>query len=48
VLATRLATLQQRIEMLQAHGMLDLQGGRLRIPPDRLTISNEVFLELLG
>jgi len=47
-LATRLATLHQRIDMLRAHGLLDLAGGRLRIPPDRLTISNEVFLELLG
>jgi oxygen-independent coproporphyrinogen-3 oxidase len=47
-LTTRLATLQQRIEMLRSHGLLDLEGGRLRIPPDRLTISNEVFLELLG
>jgi oxygen-independent coproporphyrinogen III oxidase len=48
LLATRLATLHQRIDMLRAHGLLDLEGGRLRIPPDRLTISNEVFLELLG
>jgi len=47
-LANRLATLQQRIEMLRSHGLLDLEGGRLRIPPDRLTVSNEVFLELLG
>lgn len=47
-LANRLATLQQRIEMLRSHGLLDLEGGRLRIPPNRLTISNEVFLELLG
>ncbi len=47
-LADRLATLQQRIEMLRSHGLLDLEGGRLRIPPNRLTISNEVFLELLG
>lgn len=48
VLATRLATLHQRIEMLQSHGLLNLEGGRLRIPPNRLAISNEVFLELLG
>ena len=48
LLATRLATLHQRIDMLRAHGFLDLEAGRLRIPPDRLTISNEVFLELLG
>ena len=47
-LATRLATLEQRIEMLRSHGLLDLEDGRLRIPPNRLTISNEVFLELLG
>ena len=47
-LANRLATLQQRIEMLRSHGLLDFEGGRLRIPPNRLTISNEVFLELLG
>jgi oxygen-independent coproporphyrinogen-3 oxidase len=47
-LADRMATLQQRIEMLRSHGLLDLEGDRLRIPPNRLTISNEVFLELLG
>lgn len=47
-LSLRLATLHQRIEMLQSHGLLDLKDGRLRIPSNRLTISNEVFLELLG
>ena len=29
-------------------GMLELNGTRLRLAPDRLTISNEVFVELLG
>jgi hypothetical protein len=47
-LTDRLATLQQRIERLQAHGLVDLEGGRLRLAPDRLTVSNEVFVELLG
>jgi oxygen-independent coproporphyrinogen III oxidase len=47
-LADRLATLEQRIERLQLQGLLDLEGGRLRLAPDRLTVSNEVFLELLG
>lgn len=47
-LTNRLATLQQRIEMLKSHGLLDLKGGRLRLAPDRLTVSNQVFVELLG
>jgi oxygen-independent coproporphyrinogen III oxidase len=47
-LSDRLATLHQRIEILRSHGMLNLEGGRLRIPPDRLIVSNEVFVELLS
>jgi hypothetical protein len=28
--------------------LVDLDGERLRIAPSRLTVSNEVFVELLG
>ncbi len=47
-LGLRWETLHQRIDTLQSHGLVKLEGTRLRIAPNRLTISNEVFLELLG
>ncbi|MGH9688933.1 MAG: radical SAM family heme chaperone HemW [Candidatus Acidiferrales bacterium] len=43
-----LLTLRQRIETLQAHGMLEFDGTFVRIPPAKLTISSEILLELLG
>ena len=44
----RLASLRGRINRLNSQGLVDLEGMRLRLVPDRLTISNEVFVELLG
>jgi oxygen-independent coproporphyrinogen-3 oxidase len=41
------ATLRPRIEELQAQGLVEWQGRRLRLSPDRLTVSNEVFVNLL-
>jgi len=48
VLRDRLATLRLRIEMLQSHGMLEFDGAFVRIPPEKLTISSEILLELLS
>ena len=40
--------LRNRIAPLAAQGFLQLDGGRLRLAPDRLAISNDVLVELLG
>ena len=48
VLRDRLLTLRLRIETLQSHGMLEFDGAIVRIPPDKLTISSEILLELLS
>ncbi len=47
-LRDRLLTLRQRIETLRSHGMLDFDGTFVRIPPEKLTISSEILLELLS
>jgi oxygen-independent coproporphyrinogen-3 oxidase len=44
----RVADLRGRIAGLRSQGLIELKGSRLRLAPDRLTISNEVFVELLG
>jgi len=44
----RVADLRARISGLRSQGLIELDGSRLRLAPDRLTISNEVFVELLG
>jgi len=41
-------SLAQRIAPLRSQGLVELEGSRLRLAPNRLTISNEVFVELLG
>jgi len=41
-------SLRERIAALRAQGLVELDGTRLRLAPDRLTISNEVFVELLS
>lgn len=47
-LGDRLATLHQRIEYLRAQGLVELEGTRLRIAPDKLTVANEAMVELLA
>jgi oxygen-independent coproporphyrinogen-3 oxidase len=44
----RVASLRGRITGLRSQGLVELDGVRLRLAPDRLTVSNEVFAELLG
>jgi oxygen-independent coproporphyrinogen-3 oxidase len=41
-------SLRERLSPLCAQGLLELDGTRLRLAPDRLTVSNEVFVELLS
>jgi oxygen-independent coproporphyrinogen-3 oxidase len=43
----RLATLRQRIDQLRSDGFVEVEGARLRIASDRLTVSNEIFVQLL-
>jgi oxygen-independent coproporphyrinogen III oxidase len=40
--------LRKRITPLARQGLLELDGPRLRLATDRLTVSNEVLVELLG
>jgi oxygen-independent coproporphyrinogen-3 oxidase len=40
-------SLGSRVEELRAQGLLEWHGARLRLAPDRLTVSNEVFVSLL-
>jgi oxygen-independent coproporphyrinogen-3 oxidase len=47
-LSDRLATLRERIGQLRSNGFLEVDGPRLRIAPDRLTVSNEIFVQLLA
>jgi oxygen-independent coproporphyrinogen-3 oxidase len=42
------ANLQPRVEELRAQGLVEWNGTRLRLSPDRLTVSNEVFVNLLS
>jgi oxygen-independent coproporphyrinogen-3 oxidase len=44
----RLAVLRGRIDTLHSHGLIELDGTHLRLSPERLTVSNEVFVELLS
>ena len=41
------ASLRPRIEELLAQGLVEWHSGRLRLSPNRLTVSNEVFVQLL-
>jgi oxygen-independent coproporphyrinogen-3 oxidase len=41
-------SLQARIAGLREQGLLEMDGALLRLAPAHLTISNEVFVELLG
>jgi oxygen-independent coproporphyrinogen-3 oxidase len=40
--------LRKRIAPLAEQGFLQLNGTQLRLAPDHLSISNDVFVELLG
>jgi putative oxygen-independent coproporphyrinogen III oxidase len=42
------ASLAFRVEELRARGLVEWIGSRLRLAPDRLTVSNEVFVSLLN
>jgi oxygen-independent coproporphyrinogen-3 oxidase len=44
----RETTLRQRIRRLEAEGFVETAGSRVRLAPSRLTVSNEVFVELLN
>ena len=44
----RVDDLRGRISGLRSQGLIELEGSRLRLVADRLTVSNEVFVELLG
>jgi coproporphyrinogen III oxidase-like Fe-S oxidoreductase len=44
----RIGDLRDRITNLQSQGLIELDGTRLRLAPDRLSVSNEVLVELLG
>ena len=41
------AHIHPRVQDLVAQGLVELNGSRLRLSPDRLTVSNEVFVHLL-
>jgi oxygen-independent coproporphyrinogen III oxidase len=41
-------SLQARIAGLRDQGLLEMNGSNLRLAPAHLTVSNEVFVELLG
>jgi oxygen-independent coproporphyrinogen-3 oxidase len=42
------ACLGPRVEQLRAQGLVEWSGTRLRLAPDRLTVSNEVFVNLMN
>jgi oxygen-independent coproporphyrinogen-3 oxidase len=42
------ATLHDRVKFLQTQGLVELKGSTLRIAPDKLSVSNEIFTELLA
>lgn len=47
-LDSRIAAMRGRIASLHSQGLVDLEGARLRLASGRLTVSNEVLVELLG
>jgi oxygen-independent coproporphyrinogen-3 oxidase len=46
--SARVASVRASVEKLRAQGLVETEGTRLRLAPGRLTVSNEVFVELLG
>ena len=47
-LGDRVAALRKKISGLESLGLLECDGTRVRLAPARLTVSNEVLVELLG
>jgi len=47
-LPARMASVRERIERLASLGFIERDGDCIRLVPDRLTVSNEVFVQLLG
>ncbi|HWF36999.1 MAG TPA: radical SAM family heme chaperone HemW [Candidatus Acidoferrales bacterium] len=41
-------SVRSRLEALRAQGLVEMDGDRVRLSPQRLTVSNEVFTELMG
>jgi coproporphyrinogen III oxidase-like Fe-S oxidoreductase len=39
--------LRRRIAELESQGLVQSDGGRIRLAPERLAVSNEVFVALL-
>jgi oxygen-independent coproporphyrinogen III oxidase len=46
--AKRAPEIRARVEKLSRDGLIETDGTRVRLSPARLTVSNEVFVELLG
>jgi putative oxygen-independent coproporphyrinogen III oxidase len=47
-LPRRMAALNERIDHLESLGFIERDGARIRLAPDRLTVSNEVLVQLLA
>ncbi len=47
-LPKRMTAVRENIDRLHSLGFLEVEGPRVRLVPDRLTVSNEVFMQLLG
>lgn len=46
--AVALNSLRQRIDSLVERGLVEWRGDRLRLAPSRISVSNEVFVELMA
>ena len=44
----QVGSVRTRLEALRAQGLVEMDGDRVRLSPQRLTVSNEVFTELMG
>ena len=47
-LSGRIAQLQSRISSLRTQGLMESEGELVRLAPGKLSISNEVLVELLS
>jgi oxygen-independent coproporphyrinogen-3 oxidase len=44
----QVGVVRTRLEVLHSQGLVEIDGGRVRLSPHRLAVSNEVFTELMG